>query len=360
MLEREARPFPFVPVLLALVVGGFVFSRIYQILIPFLLSFAAAYVINPLITRLHSHGVRREVSVLALYLLVALLTWMAASTVVDVVTNQFHELQIQAPQYFARAEAFLLDLERGVNARLPYGMKVPHRLDVKYGEVLAKAKNVPQVLLGLVPALTMILLVPFITFFLLVDASDGIARFIQKCPSRYVEQALHLLNDIDASLGAYLRGLIVIALAIFAASFVGLLILGVDQALAIALLSGVSSFVPYFGALIGAVVGGLVATFQFGNVAAGVKVVLLFAGIRLADELLLQPIVAKHSVHLHPLVFLFCFMLGGELFGFLGLVFAVPVACIVKALISVAWSWYSSERQLEVHPAHDAAPIPYV
>lgn len=359
MEQRSAKPFPFIPVIIGLFALGFVFSKISHILIPFILSFALAYVVNPMITHFQSRGVRREISVVCLYVLIGLVTWLLASTIVDIVTTQFQDLQTQAPQYFARGKGFVLDLEAKLNARLPAGMRVPRHVDVRYGDVLAKAEAIPHYLIGLVPMLTMVILVPFITFFLLVDGQDGIERAIQRCPSRYVEQALHLLNDIDASLGAYLRGLIVVAFAIFAASFIGLLILGVDQALAIAALSGISSFVPYFGAIVGAVVGGLVASFQFGTLIAGLKVVALFTGIRLADEMLLQPLVAKHSVHLHPLVFLFCFMLGGELFGFLGLVFAVPVACIVKALISVAWSWYASEAQLEVPHTHDFAAIPY-
>jgi predicted PurR-regulated permease PerM len=120
--------------------------------------------------------------------------------------------------------------------------------------------------------------------------------------------------------------------------------MGVDNALLIALISGVSSFVPYLGAAMGIVVGGAMAFYQFGTVAAFAKVALLFVGIRLADEIFLQPVIAKHSVHLHPMVFLLALILGGEMFGFLGLVFAVPAACILKALIKVGWSWYSSER----------------
>lgn len=359
MQERPARSFPFLPVILGLAVAGYVASKIGSVLTPFILSFSLAYVLSPLVANLQSRGVRREVSVVGLYLLAALATWLLATTAVDIVSQQFHDLQVQAPMYFSRVKGALLELQTAVNARLPAALAVPNKLDVHYGDVLAKLKGLPGYLLGLAPALGLIMLVPFITFFVLVDGPAGVEGAIQKCPSRYVEQALHLLSEIDASLGAYLRGLLVVALALFLASFVGLIILGVDQALAVAALTGVTSFIPYVGAVVGAVVGAAAAFVQFGTGAAAVKVLLLFTGIRLFDELVLGPLVAKHSVKLHPLIFLLCFMVGGDLFGFLGLVFAVPVACIIKALVEVAWAWYSSERQLLVHPSHDAAPIPY-
>ena len=134
--------------------------------------------------------------------------------------------------------------------------------------------------------------------------------------------------------------------------------MGIDNAIVIALLSGVSSFVPYLGAIVGALVGGGMAFYQFGTLSAAMKVIALFAGIRLADEILLQPVIARHSVHLHPMVFLLALVLGGEMFGFMGLVFAIPAACILKTLISVTWSWYSSERGLTLGTASGGG-VPY-
>lgn len=93
----------------------------------------------------------------------------------------------------------------------------------------------------------------------------------------------------------------------------------------------------------GALVGGTVAAIQFSSLTAGFKVVLLFTAIRLADESFLQPSIARYSVRLHPLIFLFSLMAGGELFGFVGLLFAVPAACVIKSLLQVSWDWYLSE-----------------
>src|SRR6185312_6879558 len=201
--------------------------------------------------------------------------------------------------------------------------------------------------------------VPFIGFFFLLDGPDGFENMIQTMPSRYVEQAIHLMGEIDTALGNYLRGIIIVAFAIGLASFIGLFLLGVDNAFAIAVLSGISSFVPYMGVVIGIVIGGGMAFYQFGTFSAVGKVILLFLGIRLADEILLEPVIARHSVHLHPMAFLLALIIGAELFGFLGLVFAIPAACILKALIHVGWSWYASESGLAAPFAAAGEAIPY-
>ena len=186
----------------------------------------------------------------------------------------------------------------------------------------------------------------------------GVVGGFQLCRSRYVEQAIHLLSEIDTALGNYLRGLIIVVTVIFIISFLGLMAMGIDNALIIAAISGISSVVPYFGLAMGILVGGAMAVYQFGTLWAAAKVAALFVGIRLVEEMLIQPIIAKHSLHMHAMTNLFALIVGGATFGFLGLVFAVPAAGIIKALVSVTWSWYSSERGL-VLGAAEGAGVPY-
>ncbi len=355
------RSFPLVPILL---LGGlflYAFAHLFAILAPFLLSLGLAYVANPLISYFEVRGLRRSVTVIALYLSLALCLALAARSLLEILTTQLSFLQTEAPAYLSHAERHLAALKLWVARKVPYGSQIAKKWDARLvTPLLEQAQRIPGYLLGLFPLLSLLFLIPFISFFLLIDGPHAVGSLIQACPSRYVEQALHLLSEVDEALGNYLRGIVIVAASITAASFVGLLILGVDQALAVALLSGLSSFVPYLGAAVGAVLGGLVAVIQFGTLAAGLKVVALFVGIRLADEAFLQPLIARHSVHLHPLAFLLALMIGGELFGFLGLVFGVPAVCVLKALLKVTWSWYSTEARLKPAQTLEPIPVPYV
>jgi predicted PurR-regulated permease PerM len=357
---NERRAAPLLPALLVCAGGLYGAYSVRQALLPFVLSFALAYVLNPLIDAVETRGLRRFHIVLAFYLLAALLLYVLAQYLLPLVGAETTRLQADAPAYLAKAQKIAADLQSHAARVLPRsGLPIGQLASQAYGSVMEQLQLVPSYLLGLFPLISLFFLVPFITFFLLLDGPLIISTLIQAAPSRYVEQALHLLNEIDSSLGHYLRGILIVALAITAASYLGLLALGLNAALSIAVLSGVSSFVPYLGAVMGALVGGIAAAVQFGTFKAAFKVVVLFVGIRLGDEMLLQPFIAKHSVHLHPLLFLLSMMIGGEVFGFLGLVFAIPAACIMKALLKVVWEWYVSEARLRGHDARACVAVPY-
>lgn len=358
-MADERRSFPFLSVFVATGAGLYAFYRVHHALTPFLLAAAFAYVLNPVVTYFEARGLRRAHLVIAGYLAVLALSVMAYAGLKSMVRTEAELFQIRAPAYLAQVQRMARTQQAQLTRKLPLPPAVAeHALSSALGGGMHALQELPSRFLSLLPFLAHALLVPFIGFFFLLDAPAGVEHGIQLLPSRHVEQAIHLLSEIDTALGNYLRGIIIVAAAITIASFLGLFVMGVDNAIAIAVLSGASSFVPYLGAIVGALVGGGMAFYQFGTLAAGLKVVTLFVGIRLADEIFLQPIIAKHSVHLHPMVFLLALVLGGEMFGFLGLVFAIPAACILKALVQVTWSWYSSERGLPPQAA-DGAPVPY-
>ncbi|MDE2144159.1 MAG: AI-2E family transporter [Elusimicrobia bacterium] len=358
MAERRS-----LPSLSALVVAGAVLYGAYLVreaLTPFVLAAAFAYILNPLVVYFEARGLRRSHLVLAAYLAGSLLSYATCAGLRSILVEQVANLGVNAPTYAKQLQKFVAAEAIHLTQELPLPPKiVEHAVDAAVGSGIERLQALPTELLGLLPFLAHALLVPFIGFFFLLDGPDGYDQLIQSAPSRLVEQAIHLMGEIDTALGNYLRGILIVAAAITIVSFVGLFLMGVDNAFAIAALSGVTSFVPYMGAVVGLLVGGGMAWYQFGTAWAGVKVALLFVGIRVADEALLQPVIARHSVHLHPMVFLLALVLGGEVFGFLGLVFAIPAACILKALIKVAWSWYASESGLAAPYSSESEAIPY-
>ncbi|MBI4061125.1 MAG: AI-2E family transporter [Elusimicrobia bacterium] len=358
-MTEERRPFHFLTAFIVTGAGLYAFYRVHEALTPFLLAAAFAYVLNPLVSYFEARGLRRSHLVVAGYAGALALGLMAYAGLKSLIITEAELIQTRAPSYLAQMQKTAYAQQARLTKKLPLPPKISEQaLESALGGAMGALQDLPARFLGLLPFLAHALLVPFIGFFFLLDAPDGVTAGIQILPSRYVEQAIHLLSEIDAALGNYLRGILIVAAAIAIASFLGLFAMGVDNAFVIALLSGASSFVPYLGAIVGALVGGGMAFYQFGTLSAALKVVALFVGIRLADEIFLQPVIARHSVHLHPTVFLLALVLGGEMFGFIGLVFAIPAACILKALIRVTWSWYSSERGLDAGAAAGAG-IPF-
>lgn len=354
------RSFPLLSVLAVSAASAYLFYRVHHALTPFVLAAAFAYVVNPLISYFESRGFRRSCLIVGGYLAVGAGLWTAYASLKPLIVEQAEQLQAAAPGYLKQVQKLVDVQQRALTRSLPLPPAASqHALASAASSILEHVQALPGHLLLLLPFLAHIMLVPFIGFFFLLDGPDGVEGLIQATPSRYVEQTIHLLSEIDTALGNYLRGIIIVAVAIAASSYLGLLILGVDNALAISLLSGASSFVPYLGAVIGILAGGAMAFYQFGTLAAVAKVALLFVGIRLADEIFLQPVIAKHSVHLHPMVFLLALVLGGEMFGFLGLVFAIPAACIFKALVKVTWQWYATEARLTAPDSAGGVGVPF-
>lgn len=366
-MVNKKKTIPFVPILAIGAALLFVSYHLVHVLTPFALSLALAYVVNPVVTHFEARGLRRDPVVLLFYMIIGVVLMITTTQVLPIVSDEWTQLQSQAPVYVASTQKFLDTLPARIAQHVPLAAKQTKQVEKQieqwtkslYAPMLGQVQRLPEYLLGLFPLLSLFFLVPFITFFLLLDAKHSINGMIQACPSRYVEQVLYLISEIDSSLGNYLRGILIEAAAVTFAAFVGLLALDINHAFAIAVLTGLSSFVPYLGAAIGAAVGGLAALIQFGTMGPVFQVLLLFMGIRFADDWLLQPIISKHSVHLHPLVFLLSLMAGGEILGFLGLVFAIPVACIIKSLFKVAWDWYTTETLRDEFDHIDTGIAPY-
>ncbi|HVE13464.1 MAG TPA: AI-2E family transporter [Elusimicrobiota bacterium] len=344
--ERRAPQPPSASALLLLAAFVYLVYQVHEVLVPFALSFALAYLVNPVLNHFQARGLKRDHLVLAIYLVIAVTITATANWILPALTNEFSLLQNKIPAYFKQAQEIMHSFQLQAARHLPFGQSIVESWSLKlYDPLVEQLPKLPSYILGLFPLFSLLFLVPFISFYLMADTDNILQDAIQFCPSRQVEQALHIISEVDTSLGNYVRGILIIVLALGATSYIGLKALGVDYALAVATLAGISSLIPYLGAVLGAVVGALVAFFQFDNWSAPLRVVLLFALIRLADEALLQPLVSKHAVRLHPLLYLLSLMVGGKLFGFVGLIFAVPAACVIKALLRVAWDWYVSESR---------------
>lgn len=351
------------PMLAALAVLGtamYAFYRVHEALTPFVLAAAFAYILNPAVAYFEAKGFRRMHLICAGYLIAGALAFLVYVGVKSFIVNETIQLGANGPAYLKKLQLLSSVVETKLAHMLPLPSNVSAKaLDSMMTSGLVRLQSLPSQALELVPLLLHGLLVPFIGFFLLMDASDGMERLIQATPSRYVEQEIHLIGEIDASLGGYLRGILITALVIGTVSFIGLVLLGVDNALVISLLSGACSIIPYMGAAIGIVAGGAMAWYQFGTFWAAAKVALFFIAIRIADEIILQPVISRRSVHLHPMVNLLVLILGAETFGFMGLVFAVPAACIMKSLIKVGWSWYASQSGFELPVVASCEAVPY-
>ena len=149
-------------------------------------------------------------------------------------------------------------------------------------------------------------------------------------PNRYFELVLNLFYRIDEQLGGYMRGLIIYAVIVSGLSILGLWLIGLDYYLAIGLFTGLASIIPYFGAIMGVLLGSAAAIFQYGVPEAAIPVLGIFLVIHLLDGVFISPMVMAKNVDLHPIAIVFVLLIGGHLLGVLGMIIAVPLTAVLK------------------------------
>ncbi|MFA6584714.1 MAG: AI-2E family transporter, partial [Elusimicrobiaceae bacterium] len=219
--------------------------------------------------------------------------------------------------------------------------------------------SAPAFIIGLVPKLAMLILVPFISFFFMLEGRAMIDMLINLIPSKYVEIVQHVICEVDESLGNYLRGILIEATILFVMALLGLVSLEINYAVPIAVIVGLSSLVPYIGPLVGGLISAIAAFLQYNSLAMVLNVVIFFVSLRFIDDWVLQPMILKHAMQVHPVVIIFAIMAGAELFGIWGIIFAMPVTCIIKVVISVALELQRTEFAWKPKPEPTRISIPY-
>ena len=207
--------------------------------------------------------------------------------------------------------------------------------------------------------LALLFIVPFITFFMLIGGAGMLDYLVDHLPARHAEIIHHVASRIDGSLGNYLRGILTEAFVIFLIAFAGLLLMDLNYAAVIAIVIGFSSLIPLLGPIVGAVLSAIVAYLQFGTILSVIKILAFFTGIRLFDDWFLQPYIMKKAVNLNPAIILLALMVGAEIGGIWGVIFSIPVTCIIKETMQIAVELQETEFRWKPKPEPTRISIPY-
>jgi putative permease len=297
------------------------------------LSVLLAYIFDPIVTMIELRGLSRTGSTLLFFAFLGSIAWILFALLTPVVIVQVQTLQ--SGQNAEQTSGVILRLETMIHqkfgflglADLNLNEKI-HALGVYIG---AKAteflvnEGFSLVVYGVA--------IPFIVFFLLKDGREIKKRFISIVPNRYFEFSLDLVYKMDVQLGNYLRSQFTDAVAFGVLSTIVLWILGVKYFIFIGPFAGLANLIPYVGPVAGALPAVAVSLFATGDVTKAVQVVVAFIGLKLLDDVLIQPLLVAKGVNLHPLLVLIAIIVGGELFGILGMLLAVPTTGFVKVVL---------------------------
>lgn len=323
-------------------------------LFPVILSAAFAYILYPIIKFFEVRGIKRLYTVIGLYIVAGIFIFLGIYFITQLLSFEVSKFQSSWAIYAEKIKLFLVNADRQISGWLPFAS------DLKFaGKINSVLSELPQVLIGFMPALTYFFLIPFITFFMLLGGPEIVDYALDHVPSRYIEVILHILSRIDTSLGNYMRGITTEAFIIFSIAFVGLMLMQLNYAVIIAIIIGISSLVPYLGAFVGALISSVVAYFQFDGFIYVFNMLLFFGTIRFVDDWFLQPFIMKKAVELNPVIVVFALMAGFEIGGIWGVIFSIPITCILKDLLQIALELQETEFMWKPKPHTTRISIPY-
>ena len=309
-------------------------SSLISALMPFLLAIVLAYLLNPLVDFLQERRLPRVVAILLLYLALGLVIAVTVSYTVPRVVAELDKLTERLPEFSEIIASFLIDLQdRFQRSSLPPVFQGIVEQNIAKGQqrLLLVLDNSLDLLLHGFGRMFIMLLTPILTFYILKDMKLIKKTIAQILPGKYRRRLLSWLSRIDATLGSWIRGQILIAMAVGALTALGLKIIGLDFAVLLGVVAGILDIVPYFGPFIGGIPPVVVGLFISPTMA--LKALIVIVIVQQIESNLITPQVLGHSLGLHPLIVIFSLLLGGEIAGFWGLVIAVPVAAMIKVTL---------------------------
>lgn len=315
------------------------------ILTPFILAAFLTYLLSPLVTRIQVYGYRRWVAVGLFAIVFIIIAVIAFAIIIPSLVDEVEKLAVNWHTYYNYVHGYVIKLKDKIELTFPIiqEYKLSETAIEKINSFLtSEAQKVPQYIMNIFSLFSVIVLIPMLVLFMLVRGGKSVKAIVELVPSRYVETMLSVIYEMDSVLGKFIRGQLIEALFVGTMSCIVLSALGVNYALLIGVTAGVANMIPYMGPAIGLTLASIIALVQFQSAAILIKLIPSFLVIQFLDNNLVQPFVVGQNVDLGPVTMIFAMLAGAQVFGFLGIIFAVPVAAIIKTIFLMLFKKYKS------------------
>ena len=347
----------------ALLAGGLLWL-LAPVLSPFVFAALLGWLGDPLVDRLEARGYKRNNAVILVFGAMLLLLAIALVLLVPLLEQQIVTLVESLPHY----------RDWFVGTALPWiehrtGLQILSWLDPQslfrlIREHWERAGGIAATVLGYVSAsgfallgwLANIVLLPVLTFFFLRDWDLLVERVGALVPRDHYETVRKLAKESDAVLGGFLRGQLLVMLILGVLYAIGLWAVGLNLGVLIGLIAGLLTFVPYLGPASIVVFGGVAALVQFGDWPHLAGVAAVFVVGQVIESYWLTPKLVGDRIGLHPMAVIFSVLVGGQLFGFLGMLLALPVAAVTNVLLRYAVERYRISRIYQGEHPHGGQP----
>lgn len=323
-----------------------VFWALGDVLLPFILGGAIAYALDPIADRLERLGLSRVLAVTTITLMAVLVFVVAFLLIIPTLIQQTSALIESAPTIVAQFQHWLterfpslMDADSTIRHQLT---AVGQTIQSKGGDLL---NGVVNSALSLINVIILLVVVPVVAFYLLLDWDRMVAVIDDLLPLDHAPAIRQIASDIDRTLASFIRGQGTVCLILGTYYGVSLMLVGLNFGLAVGFVGGIISFIPYVGALVGGALAIGLALFQFWGEWLWIGVVAGIFGIgQMMEGNVLTPKLVGGSVGLHPVWLILALSVFGSLFGFVGMLVAVPVAAMLGVVARFAIDQYKGGR----------------
>ncbi|MFD2175005.1 AI-2E family transporter [Rhodobacter lacus] len=320
--------------------------KLGDVLLPFLVGGAIAYFLDPLADRLERAGASRAIATTTIALIATLGFVILGLAIVPTLVRQLSGLVATAPEIAARLQAFLTSTFPSL---MEPGSVINETLAGVGAAIKARGAELAQTLLSsamsVVNALIFIVVVPVVAFYMLLDWDNMVAKVNGLLPLDHAPTVRRIAGEIDRVLSGFVRGQISVCLILATFYAVALMAAGLNFGLLAGAIAGMLTFIPYVGALVGGVLAIGLALFQFWGDWLSIGVIAgIFALGQFLEGNVITPRLVGGSVGLHPLWLIFALSAFGTLFGFVGMLVAVPLAAMIGVLVRFAIEHYRDGR----------------
>jgi predicted PurR-regulated permease PerM len=318
----------------------FLIYLLAPVLTPFLMAALLAYLGDPLVDRLEAYKLSRTLAVSIVFSIIFLVLILVFILLMPMLESQLsylfkslpsHLVWVQqellpslAARFNLNPEAFNLDALR---------QSISQQWGAGGSSLLKIFQSISDSSIVIMVWLANLVLVPVVTFYLLRDWDLLVARVHELLPRSKEPVIKKLAVESDLVLAAFLRGQFMVMIALGIIYSVGLKIVGLELALLIGMLAGLVSFVPYLGFIVGIVAAGVAMLLQTQDIMQLWPIFIVFGVGQALEGMLLTPVLVGDKIGLHPVAVIFAVLAGGQLFGFVGVLLALPVAAIIAVLL---------------------------
>lgn len=314
---------------------------LHNILSPFLVGILLAYLADPLVDRLERLGLSRTWGVVVVFSLFTLVFLALLLVLVPMLAKQLLRLYELAPQMLDWLQHVALPWVQS-HLGLADGFWKFDKIKAAIGAHMGQTTDIVGIVLSqatasslaLIAWLANLVLIPVVGFYLLRDWDLMMAKLRSLLPRQREDQVVGLAGECHEVLGAFVRGQLLVMLALGVIYAVGLSLIGLELGLLIGLLAGLAAIVPYMGFIVGIGAALIAGLFQFGgDLYPMLGIVAVFMVGQALEGMVLTPLLVGDRIGLHPVAVIFAILAGGELFGFTGVLLALPVAAVIMVLL---------------------------